>query len=83
MLQEPLLVWSEPVMQYLEFLAVFLPAGAVGFRYSSLRAGLAERDRVYQDAAQRAAWIGLAGAVIGAAISPLKLRLASLPSGPR
>ena len=43
MLQEPLLTWWEPVTQYLEFLAVFLPAGAVGFRYSSLRAGLCRR----------------------------------------
>lgn len=66
MLQEPLLTWWEPVTQYLEFLAVFLPAGAVGFRYSSLRAGLAEGDTVYQDAAHRAACIGLAGSVIGA-----------------
>jgi putative copper export protein len=64
--QEPLLTWWEPVTQYLEFLSVFLPAGAVGFRYSSLRAGLAEGDSVYQDAARRAAGIGLAGTVIGA-----------------
>ena len=65
MLQEPLLRWWEPFTQYLEFLSVFLPAGAVGFRYTSLRAGLAERDTVYQDAARRAACIGLAGTVIG------------------
>ena len=66
MLQKPLLEWWEPVMQYLEFLAVFLPVGAVGFRYSSLRRGLAEQDGVYRDAARRAAWIGFAGTVIGA-----------------
>jgi putative copper export protein len=66
MLEKPLLEWWEPVLHYGEFLAVFLPAGAVGFRYSSLRRGLADQDAVYRDAARRAAWIGLAGTVIGA-----------------
>ncbi len=69
MQSEPLLVWSEPVMQYLSFLAVFLPAGAVGFRYSSLRGPTPDQDaRVYADAAQRAALIGLGGATLAAVL---------------
>ena len=70
MLQEPLLEWSEPLFHYLEFAAVFLPVGAVGFRYSALRSApfdvTATGDRVYADAARRAAWLGLFGTAIGA-----------------
>ena len=71
MFQEPLLQWSEPLFHYLDFAAVFLPVGAVGFRYSALRAApldvsAASGDRVYADAARRAAWLGLLGTVIGA-----------------
>jgi uncharacterized membrane protein len=65
MLQEPLLEWSEPFFHYLEFAAVFLPVGAVGFRYSALR-GAPGDERVYADAARRAAWLGLLGTAIGA-----------------
>ncbi len=62
MLQEPLLEWSEPFLHYVEFLAILLPVGAVGFRYSALRAPPpAGAERVYEDAGRRAAWIGLAG----------------------
>jgi putative copper export protein len=71
MLQEPLLEWSEPLFHYLEFAAVFLPVGAVGFRYSALRsaplgASASAGDRVYADAARNAAWLGLLGTAIGA-----------------
>ena len=71
MLQEPLLEWSEPLFHYLEFAAVFLPVGAVGFRYSALRAaptGASDSggDRVYADAARNAAWLGLLGTAMGA-----------------
>ncbi len=69
MLQEPLLEWPEPLFHYLEFVAVFLPVGAVGFRYSALRDAFAAAPagaRVHADAARRAAWLGLLGAGIGA-----------------
>ncbi|MBA2626703.1 MAG: CopD family protein, partial [Gemmatimonadales bacterium] len=57
---------------YAEFVGLFLAAGAVGFRYSSLRA-LARADdehdrRIQNDAGVRAAVIGLFGAVITAAL---------------
>ena len=70
MLQEPLLEWSEPLYHYLEFAAVFLAVGAVGFRYSALRSApldaSATGDQVYADAARRAAWLGLLGTAISA-----------------
>lgn len=63
-------------MELIGFVAIFLTAGAVGFRYSSLRgklgrAGAAASDAasdaaVYATAAQRAAVLGLVGAVISA-----------------
>ncbi len=68
MLQEPLLEWSEP-FHYLEFASVFLPVGAVGFRYTALRGGAASGsagEPVYADAARRAAWLGLFGTALGA-----------------
>jgi putative copper export protein len=64
---EPLIEWSEPVMELIGFIAIFLSAGAVGFRYSSLR-GRMGRDSAdaatYDTAARRAALLGLLGAVI-------------------
>ena len=33
----PLIEWPEPVFQLVDFIGLFLTAGAVGFRYSSLR----------------------------------------------
>ena len=33
---EPLIHWPQPFVEYLGFLAAFLAAGAVGFRYSAL-----------------------------------------------
>jgi len=58
------------VMELIGFIAIFLTAGAVGFRYSSLRGklgrgGVGTSDvAVYATAAQRAAVLGLVGAVI-------------------
>lgn len=69
MLQEPLLEWSEPFFHYLEFASVFLPVGAVGFRYTALRGQAASGsagEQVYADAARRAAWLGLFGTALGA-----------------
>lgn len=66
MLQEPLLEWSEPFFHYLEFISLFLPIGAVGFRYTSLRGTLnVGGDVVHEHAARRAAWLGLVGSVVG------------------
>ena len=66
---EPLIEWSEPVMELIGFLAIFLTAGAIGFRYSSLRGkvgrGAATTDAaVYETAARRAAMLGLLGSLI-------------------
>jgi copper transport protein len=69
MLQEPLLEWSEPFFHYLEFASVFLPVGAVGFRYTALRGGVVPGsvgEQVHADAARRAAWLGLFGTALGA-----------------
>ena len=57
-------------MELIGFISIFLTAGAIGFRYSSLRGklgrdGAATSDAlVYATAAQRAAVLGLVGAVI-------------------
>lgn len=63
---EPLFEWSEPLLHLVEFVGAFLTIGAVGFRYSALRAGtIGEPDAtVYGDAAKRAAVIGVVGALI-------------------
>jgi putative copper export protein len=37
---EPLITWSEPVLEFISFLGLFFSAGAVGFRYSALRGRL-------------------------------------------
>jgi putative copper export protein len=75
---EPLIQWSDPVREYIGFVAQFLALGAVGFRYAALRRLLpralrvdptvdpfirAEHDMV-EHAARRAAAIGLLGALI-------------------
>ncbi len=62
---EPLLQPSEAVKEFIGFVALFLGAGAIGFRYFALR-GRAVGDRgFYEDAAGRAAAIGLLGVAIG------------------
>lgn len=72
---EPLIHWSEPVIELIGFIGLFLSAGAVGFRYAVVRGharaeAAAPREHpvhpVYSDAAQRAAVMGLLGAVIAA-----------------
>jgi len=74
---EPLITWSEPIREYVGFIAQFLAVGAVGFRFAALRdrlvapaapavgdtGGQAE-GQVYAHAARRAATLGLLGAVI-------------------
>ena len=73
---EPLITWSEPVREYIGFIAQFLAVGAVGFRFAAVRGNLvppatAATERagelewqVYAHAARRAATLGLLGAVI-------------------
>ena len=68
---EPLLTWSEPVTQFVSFVALFLAAGAVGFRYAAVRGRLTSHDdeqSVYAKATQRAATLGLVGAFIQAVL---------------
>ena len=80
---EPLITWSEPVLQFISFLGLFFSAGAVGFRYSALRGrltpvgapaatstppGVAADRPIYQLAARRAAAIGLLGMLINVAL---------------
>jgi putative copper export protein len=62
---EPLLTWSDPIKELIGFLALFLGAGAIGFRYFALHSRRIETDRVfYDDAARRAAFLGLIGVVV-------------------
>ena len=62
---EPLLSWSDPVKELISFLALFLAAGAIGFRFSALRRARVEADRpLYDDAASRAARLGAVGALV-------------------
>jgi len=67
---EPLISWPGPLFELLGFVAAFLAVGAVGFRLSALRGLLASPAGAERDfaraAARRAAWLGLAGAAIGA-----------------
>jgi putative copper export protein len=76
---EPLLQWSDPIREYIGFVAQFLALGAVGFRYAALRGELvgsridptvdpflrAEHDMMAH-AARRAAATGLLGALVQA-----------------
>lgn len=65
MQSEPLIVWSDPVKELIGFLALFLAAGGIGFRFFALRGRRIESDRpFYDDAARRAALLGLAGVVV-------------------
>lgn len=74
---EQLITWSEPVREYVGFIAQFLAVGAVGFRFAAVRSNLrpasasATADAgnhaewpVYSHATRRAATLGLLGAVI-------------------
>jgi putative copper export protein len=74
---EPLLHWSDPVKELVGFVSQFLALGAVGFRYAALGrrlrsvpTGAADDATIpsdhlfYSDAAQRAAVIGLGGALV-------------------
>ncbi len=82
LLQEPLLTWSEPVIELIGFLASFFATGAIGFRYVVLRKRLmpatapdTEERAMHADAALRAAVIGVIGAVVS-----IVLLFAGLPA---
>jgi len=63
---EPLLPVSDAIKEFISFIALFLSAGPLGFRYFALRSRDSASDRpFYDDAAKRAAAIGLIGVVIG------------------
>jgi putative copper resistance protein D len=66
---EPLIQWPEPVVQLIGFIAQFLAAGAIGFRFFALKGREIETDRpFYDDAASRAAGMGLVGVLISLAM---------------
>ena len=63
---EPLLQLSDVTKEFTGFIALFLGAGPIGFRYFALRGRNDGADRAfYDDAARRAAAIGLIGVAIG------------------
>lgn len=85
---EPLITWSEPVKEFISFLALFISVGAVGFRYSSLRGrltgpfatggtgsmqGATSDTGFYALAARRAAGIGIVGVIVRLALLLLDL----------
>ena len=71
---EPLIQWSDPVKELTGFVALFLSAGAIGFRYFALRGRRIETDRpFYDDAARRAASLGLIGIVISLVVAVVAL----------
>jgi putative copper export protein len=71
---QPLLTWSEPVTEFIGFVSIFLANGAIGFRFAALRRPLAreagaEPARLLAGtAAQRAATLGLLGALVQGAL---------------
>jgi putative copper export protein len=64
----PLIKWQQPLVEYAGFAAAYATIGATAFRYFVL--GVAARDETVQavrdEAASRAATIGVVGSVIGA-----------------
>ena len=78
---EPLIQWPRPLIEVLGFVAAFLSAGALGFRYAALsrlhrsaagEVGADERSLIAA-AAARAAAFGLAGVLLGAALLASRL----------
>jgi copper transport protein len=71
---QPLLEWADPVKEFVGFVALFLGAGAIGFRFSALRGTRADSDRAfYDDAARRAAWLGLIGVFASLVLAAIEL----------
>jgi len=75
-MQAPLVDWADPPRELLGFVAQFLAAGAIGFRFFALRRRQAEADRpFYEIASRRAGMIGFVGIIMS-----ILLMLAQLPS---
>jgi putative copper resistance protein D len=72
---EALLRWSEPVIELVGFVSLFLVNGAIGFRYAALRGRLAtaEAGGLLGVAARRAARLGLIGALVQAVLVATRL----------
>jgi putative copper export protein len=71
---EPLLQWSDPVKEFIGFVALFFGAGAIGFRFFALSGWRIETDRAfYDDAAKRAAGLGLAGVILSLILAAIEL----------
>jgi len=71
---EPLLQWSDPAKELIGFLGLFLSAGGIGFRFAALRGWEIETDKpFYDDAARRAAWLGLIGVVLSLLLVAIEL----------
>ena len=71
---EPLLQWSDPIKEFVGFVGLFLGAGAIGFRYFALRGWEIETDRpFYDDAARRAAVLGLIGILLSLIMAAIAL----------
>ncbi|MGN6393655.1 MAG: copper resistance D family protein [Gemmatimonadales bacterium] len=67
------LQWSEPVTEFIGFVSLFLANGAIGFRYAAVGrrltfTGEGGAARLYGDATQRAAALGLFGALMQAVL---------------
>ena len=75
-MQAPLVDWADPPRELLGFVAQFLAAGAIGFRFFALRRRQVESDRpFYEIASRRAGMIGFVGIIMS-----ILLMLAQLPS---
>ncbi len=62
---EPLVDWADAARELISFLAIFLSAGAIGFRFFAMRGRAIDSDRAfYEDAARRAAMLGLVGVAV-------------------
>ncbi|HEX4681481.1 MAG TPA: CopD family protein [Gemmatimonadaceae bacterium] len=71
---EPLLQWSDPVKEFVGFVALFLGAGGIGFRYFALRGWRIDTDRAfYDDAARRAAGLGFVGVILSLILAVTEL----------
>lgn len=73
---EPLITWSDAAGELVGFVALFLGAGAVGFRYAAVRGRLAapgDDADVWGDAARRAAVLGLVGWLVRAVLTARSL----------
>src|SRR4051812_35797450 len=74
MQSEPLLTWSDPIKEFIGFVALFLSAGGIGFRFFALRGWTIETDKAfYDDAARRAALLGTIGVIASLLMACLQL----------